>query len=53
MEADMARTFGRRDFLVGSAALTGAAVGGFTCVELASAAPIDVYIFARYAGEGR
>ena len=37
----MTRTLGRRDFLVGSAALAGAAVSGFKCVELASAAPID------------
>ena len=33
----------RRDFLMGCAAVGGAATaGGFTCVELASAAPIDV-----------
>jgi 7,8-dihydropterin-6-yl-methyl-4-(beta-D-ribofuranosyl)aminobenzene 5'-phosphate synthase len=33
----------RRDFLVGSAVLAGVAVGdGFTCVEFASAAPIEV-----------
>ena len=39
----MTRTLGRRDILVGSAALAGAAVGGgFTCVEFASAAPIEV-----------
>jgi 7,8-dihydropterin-6-yl-methyl-4-(beta-D-ribofuranosyl)aminobenzene 5'-phosphate synthase len=38
MEADMMRTLGRRDFLVGSAAVG----GGFTCVEFASAAPIEV-----------
>jgi 7,8-dihydropterin-6-yl-methyl-4-(beta-D-ribofuranosyl)aminobenzene 5'-phosphate synthase len=39
----MIRTLGRRDFLVGSAALAGAAVGNsFTCVEFAPAAPIDV-----------
>ena len=39
----MIRTLGRRDFLVGSAAVAGAAVGGgFTCVEFASAAPIEV-----------
>ena len=29
----MTRTLGRRDFLAGSAALAGTAVGGFTCVE--------------------
>ena len=39
----MTRTLGRRDFLAGSAAVAGAAVGGgFTCVEFASAAPIEV-----------
>ena len=39
----MPRTLGRRDFLVGSAVLAGTAVGGgFTCVEFASAAPIEV-----------
>ena len=39
----MTRTLGRRDFLVGSAVLAGTAVGGgFTCVEFASAAPIEV-----------
>jgi 7,8-dihydropterin-6-yl-methyl-4-(beta-D-ribofuranosyl)aminobenzene 5'-phosphate synthase len=43
MEADMTRILGRRDFLAGSAALAGAAVGGgVTCVEFASAAPIEV-----------
>src|SRR6476620_4894658 len=43
MEANMIRTLGRRDFLVGSAAVAGAAVaGGFACVEFASAAPIEV-----------
>jgi 7,8-dihydropterin-6-yl-methyl-4-(beta-D-ribofuranosyl)aminobenzene 5'-phosphate synthase len=43
MEADMTRTLGRRDFLVGSAVLAGVAVGdGFKCVECASAAPIEV-----------
>jgi len=32
----------RRDFLKASAALAGAAAaGGFTCVEIASAAPIE------------
>jgi hypothetical protein len=29
----MIRTLGRRDFLVGSAAVAGAVGGGFTCVE--------------------
>ena len=39
----MTRTLGRRDFLVGSAVLAGTAVGGgFTCVEFASATPIEV-----------
>src|SRR5919107_673816 len=32
----------RRDFLKASAALVGAAAGGFSCVEVASAAPIEV-----------
>jgi hypothetical protein len=41
------RTLGRRDFLVSSAALAGAAVGGaFTCIEFASAAPIEVPVAA-------
>ena len=31
----------RRDFLKASAALAGAAAGGFSCVEFATAAPID------------
>ncbi|BAT58950.1 metallo-beta-lactamase superfamily protein [Variibacter gotjawalensis] len=36
-------TFGRREFLKGSAALGGAALaGGFTCIEIADAAPIEV-----------
>ena len=38
----MVRTLGRRDFLVGSAAVAGAVGGGFACVEFASAAPIEV-----------
>src|SRR5947209_7826420 len=32
----------RRDFLKASAAVAGAAASGFKCVEIASAAPIDV-----------
>lgn len=32
----------RRDFLKASAAMAGAAVAGFSCVEIASAAPIEV-----------
>jgi 7,8-dihydropterin-6-yl-methyl-4-(beta-D-ribofuranosyl)aminobenzene 5'-phosphate synthase len=32
----------RRDFLKASAALAGAAAGGFSCVEFSSAAPIEV-----------
>ena len=31
----------RRDFLKGSAAIGMAAAGGFTCVEIAGAAPIE------------
>src|ERR1044072_658562 len=43
VEADMTHMLGRRDFLAGSAARAGAvAGGGFTCVEIASAAPIAV-----------
>jgi hypothetical protein len=43
MEKQMASIVGRREFLAGSAALAGAAMGsGFTCVEVASAAPIEV-----------
>lgn len=39
----MTRTIPRRDFLLGSAALAGAAAANaFTCVEIASAAPITV-----------
>ncbi|MGX9429780.1 MULTISPECIES: MBL fold metallo-hydrolase [Bradyrhizobium] len=39
----MTRDLPRRDFLKGSAALAGiAAAGGFSCVEIASAAPIEV-----------
>jgi 7,8-dihydropterin-6-yl-methyl-4-(beta-D-ribofuranosyl)aminobenzene 5'-phosphate synthase len=32
----------RRDFLKGTAAIAGAAAAGFSCVEIASAAPIEV-----------
>ena len=39
----MTRNLRRRDFLSGSAALAGgAAAGGFSCIEFASAAPIEV-----------
>ncbi|MCC8941936.1 MBL fold metallo-hydrolase [Bradyrhizobium sp. Arg68] len=39
----MTRDLARRDFLKGSAALAGtAAAGAFSCVEIASAAPIEV-----------
>src|SRR5262249_53587008 len=42
MEGAMTCNLRRRDFLTGSAALAGAAAtASFTCVELASAAPID------------
>jgi 7,8-dihydropterin-6-yl-methyl-4-(beta-D-ribofuranosyl)aminobenzene 5'-phosphate synthase len=41
----MTRDLRRRDFLTGSVALAGAAAaGGFSCVEFASAAPIEVPI---------
>jgi 7,8-dihydropterin-6-yl-methyl-4-(beta-D-ribofuranosyl)aminobenzene 5'-phosphate synthase len=38
----MTRAVGRRDFLTRSAAFAGVVGGGFTCVEVASAAPIGV-----------
>ena len=38
----MTSSFDRRDFLKASAAVAGAAVSGFKCVEIANAAPIDV-----------
>ncbi len=41
-EEQMADTLRRREFLKGSLALTGAAASGFTCIEVASAAPIEV-----------
>jgi 7,8-dihydropterin-6-yl-methyl-4-(beta-D-ribofuranosyl)aminobenzene 5'-phosphate synthase len=43
MEASMTNQIKRRDFLMGCAAVGGAATAeGFTCVEFASAAGIDV-----------
>jgi hypothetical protein len=42
-EDSMTRDLARRDFLKSSAALAGfAAAGGFSCIEIASAAPIEV-----------
>jgi 7,8-dihydropterin-6-yl-methyl-4-(beta-D-ribofuranosyl)aminobenzene 5'-phosphate synthase len=42
-KTNMSHTLRRRDFLKGSAALAGAAAaGGFVCVEVAAAAPIEV-----------
>src|SRR3954465_4751436 len=41
-EGPMTTFMPRRDFLKASAALAGAAVAGFSCVEIASAAPIEV-----------
>jgi 7,8-dihydropterin-6-yl-methyl-4-(beta-D-ribofuranosyl)aminobenzene 5'-phosphate synthase len=41
-EDPMTTLMDRRDFLKASAALAGAAVAGFSCVEIASAAPIEV-----------
>src|SRR3954469_10067509 len=38
----MTNTLARRDFLKSTAAFAGAAAGGFSCVEVASAAPIEV-----------
>jgi 7,8-dihydropterin-6-yl-methyl-4-(beta-D-ribofuranosyl)aminobenzene 5'-phosphate synthase len=37
----------RRDFLRASAALAGATVGGFSCVEFAGAAPIEAPVVDR------
>jgi 7,8-dihydropterin-6-yl-methyl-4-(beta-D-ribofuranosyl)aminobenzene 5'-phosphate synthase len=46
----MASIVRRRDFLAGSTALAGAVFGGgFTCVEVASAAPIEVPVIDRLA----
>ena len=42
LELKMTSSFHRRDFLKASAAVAGAAVAGFKCVEIANAAPIDV-----------
>jgi 7,8-dihydropterin-6-yl-methyl-4-(beta-D-ribofuranosyl)aminobenzene 5'-phosphate synthase len=39
----------RRDFLKASAALAGAAASGFSCVEIASAAPIEIPTVDRLA----
>jgi 7,8-dihydropterin-6-yl-methyl-4-(beta-D-ribofuranosyl)aminobenzene 5'-phosphate synthase len=48
MERQMASMMRRREFLAGSAALAGAAMGGgFTCVEVASAAPIEVPVIDK------
>jgi 7,8-dihydropterin-6-yl-methyl-4-(beta-D-ribofuranosyl)aminobenzene 5'-phosphate synthase len=43
----MAGIVRRREFLAGSAALAGAAIGGFTCVEVASAAAIEVPVIEK------
>ena len=44
----MASIVRRREFLAGSAALAGAAIGGgFTCVEVTSAAPIEVPVIEK------
>jgi 7,8-dihydropterin-6-yl-methyl-4-(beta-D-ribofuranosyl)aminobenzene 5'-phosphate synthase len=37
----------RREFLKASAALAGAAAGGFSCVEFAGAAPIEAPVVDR------
>jgi 7,8-dihydropterin-6-yl-methyl-4-(beta-D-ribofuranosyl)aminobenzene 5'-phosphate synthase len=37
----------RRDFLKASAALAGAAAGGFSCVEFAGAAPVEAPVVDR------
>jgi 7,8-dihydropterin-6-yl-methyl-4-(beta-D-ribofuranosyl)aminobenzene 5'-phosphate synthase len=39
---EIVQGIGRRGFLKGTAALAASAVGGFACVEIASAAPIEV-----------
>lgn len=39
---EIVQGIGRRGFLKGTAALAASAVGGFACVEVASAAPIEV-----------
>ena len=44
----MASMVRRREFLAGSAALAGSAIGGgFACVEVASAAPIEVPVIDK------
>ena len=43
----MAETLKRRDFLKGTAAFAGAAAGGFTCIEIARAAPIQVPVIDK------
>ena len=44
----MASIVRRREFLAGSAALAGAAIGGgYTCVEVTSAAPIEVPVIEK------
>ncbi len=43
----MAETLKRRDFLKGTAAFGGAAAGGFTCIEIARAAPIQVPVIDK------
>jgi 7,8-dihydropterin-6-yl-methyl-4-(beta-D-ribofuranosyl)aminobenzene 5'-phosphate synthase len=49
-EEPMTDTLRRRDFLKASAAFAGAAAaGGFTCVEIASAAPIQAPVVDRLA----
>jgi 7,8-dihydropterin-6-yl-methyl-4-(beta-D-ribofuranosyl)aminobenzene 5'-phosphate synthase len=45
----MTNTLQRRDFLKLSAALAGAATGGFTCLEIAQAAPIEAPVVDRLA----
>src|ERR1043165_27789 len=42
-------TLGRRDFLKASAALAAASAGGFSCIEIASAQPIQVPPVGRLA----
>jgi 7,8-dihydropterin-6-yl-methyl-4-(beta-D-ribofuranosyl)aminobenzene 5'-phosphate synthase len=41
LETNMTDTIGRRDLLKRSAAFAAAMTGGFSCVELAGAAPIQ------------
>jgi 7,8-dihydropterin-6-yl-methyl-4-(beta-D-ribofuranosyl)aminobenzene 5'-phosphate synthase len=45
----MTNAVGRRDFLKGSAVIVGAVATGFTCVEIAKAAPIEAPVIDKLA----